>query len=413
LTANASGGSGTYTYSGTSNPAGFNSTEANPTVNPTTTTVYSLTVNDGSNTVTGSVTVTVYPLPTVLVDSPEICASVGSATITATPGSAGSYQYTWSVPASAANPGNVASFNASVAGSYSVVITDANLCTGTGHGTLIINPNPTVSVNSPAICAGSGQATITATPSPAGTYTYNWTVPGGMTNPGNVSSFTTDVAGVYSVEITDGESCKATGTGTLTVHPVPTVTVSSVEICASEGVASISATPSPAGTYTYVWTVPAGVTNPGNVSGFNTAIDGTYSVTITNNNGCTASGSGTVTINANPTVTVNSPVICASIGSTTITASPMPASGTYHYTWTVPSGALNPGDVASFTASVPGTYSVSIYDGKNCTASASGTLTIHANPIVTVNSPSLCPDGSTAEIKATPSPASGSIHTRG
>ncbi len=408
LTANASGGSGTYTYSWTSNPAGFTSTEANPTVNPTVTTMYSLTVNDGYTSATGAVTITVYPLPTVSVDSPEICASVGSATITATPGSAGSYQYTWSVPAGAANPGNVASFNASFAGNYSVVITDANLCKGTGSGTLTIHPNPTVTVNSPAICAGSGPATISATPSPTGTYSYSWTVPAGMTDPGNVSSFTTDVAGEYTVEITDGKSCKATSTGTLTVHPVPTVTVSSVEICASEGVASISAIPSPAGTYTYVWTVPAGVTNPGNVPGFNTAIDGTYSVTITNANVCTASGSGTVTINANPTVTVNSPVICASTGSATITASPMPASGTYHYTWTVPSGASNPGDVASFQASVPGIYTVSISDGKNCTASASGTLTIHANPTVTVNSPSICPDGSTAEMKATPSPASGS-----
>ncbi len=408
LTANASGGSGSYTYSWTSNPTGFNSTEANPTVNPSITTVYSLTVDDRSNSATGTVNITVYPIPTVSVDSPEICASVGSAPITATPGSAGSYQYTWSVPAGASNPGNVATFNASVAGDYSVVITDANNCTGTGNGTLSIHPNPTVTVNSPAICAGSGHATITATPSPAGTYTYDWTVPEGASDPGDVSSFTTNVAGIYTVEITDGKTCKTTGSGTLTVHPLPTVTVNSDEICASEGVASISATPSPAGTYTYVWTVPDGLTNPGNVSGFNTAIEGTYSVTITNSDGCTATGSGTLVINPNPTVTVNSPVICAIEGTDTITASPVPASGTYHYTWTFPTGASNPGDMPSFQASVPGTYTVSISDGKSCTASASGTLTINANPTVTVNSPSICPDGSTAEIKATPSPAVGS-----
>jgi len=78
----------------------------------------------------------------------------------------------------------------------------------------------------------------------------------------------------------------------------------------------------------------------------------------------------TLTINANPTVTVNSPVICASVGSATITATPSPA-GTYNYAWIVPIGVTNPGNVASFSASVAGTYSVVVTDANTCTGSGS------------------------------------------
>src|SRR5439155_25076699 len=57
----------------------------------------------------------------------------------------------------------------------------------------IINASPTVTVNSSTICEGE-TATVTASPGGAGTYTYVWTVPAGVPNPGNAASFTTIVA---------------------------------------------------------------------------------------------------------------------------------------------------------------------------------------------------------------------------
>ncbi|MEN9337428.1 MAG: hypothetical protein RLZZ500_2415, partial [Bacteroidota bacterium] len=84
--------------------------------------------------------------------------------------------------------------------------------------TIIVNPPLVVTVNNPTICAGSS-ATVTATPAIPGNYTYTWTVPAGFTDPGNVSTFTTSVAGTYTVVInqvtnfcnTDFESPVATG----------------------------------------------------------------------------------------------------------------------------------------------------------------------------------------------------------
>lgn len=242
--------------------------------------------------------------------------------------------------------------------------------------TLVINALPAVTVNSPVVCAGS-QATVTATPTPAGTYSYAWTVPVGATNPGDVASFTTTHAGVYSVIITNiTTGCSsASASGTVTINALPTVTVNSPTVCQGTN-AIVTATPTPSGTYTYVWTVPSG-TNPGNVDHFTATVSGNYGVTITNTTtGCTsASATSAVTINANPSVSVSGDTVCQG-ALATISASATP-SGTYNYVWTVPSGT-NPGNVASFTTAIAGTYSVIATNATTgCSSSSqSGVATI-------------------------------------
>lgn len=78
LSALPSGGSGTYTYSWSSNPGGFTSGVQNPVVIPTVTTIYTVDVSDGNQTISGSVTVTVNPLPEItLGDWPDYMCNVG------------------------------------------------------------------------------------------------------------------------------------------------------------------------------------------------------------------------------------------------------------------------------------------------------------------------------------------------
>jgi gliding motility-associated-like protein len=176
-------------------------------------------------------------LPTVSVNSPSIC-SGASATVTASPETAGTYSYAWTVPSGVTNPGNVVSFSTTVAGTYSVIITDtATSCPSANtSGTVTENALPTVSVNSPSTCAGAS-ATVTATAGTAETYIYAWTVPSGATNPGNVTSFTTTIAGTYSVIITNtATSCPSTSTlGSVTVNATPEVFGSgTTTICSGE-----------------------------------------------------------------------------------------------------------------------------------------------------------------------------------
>ena len=103
LNASASGGSGTYTYSWTSTPAGFTSALQNPVVSPTATTQYFVTVGDGSGTAQGNVTVTVSAVPLTATASalPSVVCAGQSAQLNVFPaGGNGTYTYSWSsVPA--------------------------------------------------------------------------------------------------------------------------------------------------------------------------------------------------------------------------------------------------------------------------------------------------------------------------
>jgi len=78
-------------------------------------------------------------------------------------------------------------------------------CALTTTLTIIVNPILGVTVNSPTVCSGLS-TTVRATPSLPGTYTYAWTVPAGVANPGNVASFNTTVSGAYSVVITQANT---------------------------------------------------------------------------------------------------------------------------------------------------------------------------------------------------------------
>ncbi len=121
LNAGASGGSGSYNYTWTSNPAGFNSSLANPTANPFVNTTYNVAVFDGVSTVNSQVSVNVNSLPatpTISASGPTTFCPGGSVTLTSSSGTT----YLWS------NGATTASINVTTAGSYSVRVTNSAGC---------------------------------------------------------------------------------------------------------------------------------------------------------------------------------------------------------------------------------------------------------------------------------------------
>ena len=116
-----------------------------------------------------SIQIVVNPNPTVTVNSPEKCASDPAVTVTATPGSgaASDYNYVWTFPAAFSDPGNVSSFTTSIAGPYSVVITNKTTeCSSpSGGGTVTVNPNPAqpgVNLTQPTCGNSNGTVTVTS-----------------------------------------------------------------------------------------------------------------------------------------------------------------------------------------------------------------------------------------------------------
>ena len=378
LTATPAGGTGSKTFA-------WSTGATTSTISTSTAGTYSVTVTDTKGcTGSGTGTLTVNPNPTVSVPNAEVCASAVPGTLTATPsGGTGSKTFAWSTGAT------TSTISSSTTATFSVTVTDTKGCTGSGSGTLTVNPNPTVSVNNPSSCSGTA-ATLTATPAGGtGSKTFAWS--SGETT----STISTSTAGTYSVTVTDTKGCTGSGTGTLSTNPNLTVGVNSPEVCASTLPATLTATPS-SGTpnFTYSWSTGATTSTIG------ASTAGTYSVTVTDSKGCTGSSTGTLTVNPNPTVTVNSPEVCASTLPATLTATPAGGTGAAGFAWST--GATT----STISTSTGGTYSVTVTDTKGCTGSGSGTLTVDPNPTVSVNSPSVC-GGVAATLTATPASGTG------
>ena len=90
---------------------------------------------------------------------------------------------------------------------------------------IVVNPNPTATVNSPTMCASDPAVNVTATPGSgiATDYNYSWSVPPGAPAPGNVPNFTANVAGNYTVVITNKTTgcSSAAAQGTVIVNANP------------------------------------------------------------------------------------------------------------------------------------------------------------------------------------------------
>jgi hypothetical protein len=181
------------TYSWTSDPSGFISTLANPTVSPSVTTTYTVTetITATGCTNSHSVTVTTKPIPAAIVGADRnLClgsyTTLGAAAI---PGNT----YSWtSLPvfmtSTEANP-TVAPLVTAV---YTLVETiTATGCTNTHSVTVIVYPSLQVSVaitaDASTVCLGT-YVTLTAVPTNGGTNpTYQWKI-NSLTIPGATNS---------------------------------------------------------------------------------------------------------------------------------------------------------------------------------------------------------------------------------
>lgn len=212
---------------------------------------------------------------------------------------------------------------------FSVSVTDANGCVGTGSTSQMSVSNiPAITATAAAnkLCPGQN-ITLTAkvTGTTTGPYTYTWTpssnsdvTPATETNSGTTrtatATSTTSGNYLFGLAVSDANNCTATAqTATLAFLDAPSVTVdaSNYSICANP-VTTINLTATPTGgqgTYTgYAW-VGSGVTTASTTVTSNTAkptVSGVYTVTVTDGNGCTGTGSSpTVTVDAATPVVVS------------------------------------------------------------------------------------------------------------
>jgi gliding motility-associated-like protein len=140
-------------------------------------------------------------IPTITANGPTTFCSGGSITLTSSAGST----YLWSNGATTPN------INVTISGSYIVKVTNANGCLSdkSAAAAIVVNTLPvaTASNNGP-VCSGS---VLSLSGGPAGMTTYYWTGPGDFSsllqNPSISDSATSDMAGAYTLEVTNNNGC--------------------------------------------------------------------------------------------------------------------------------------------------------------------------------------------------------------
>jgi gliding motility-associated-like protein len=383
LTVTPAGGTPAYTY--TWSPGGGNSSTASALAGGT----YTVTIKDANLCVTTvAATVATTATPTLVVNSSTVCAGT-SATLTAN----GATTYNWS-PATglSATTGASVTANPTVTTIYTVT-GSAGTCSSTATSTVTVNAVPTATATGTAlVCTGQTinlGVTTTAT-------TFSWSGPNSFTsnvqNP-TIAGSTAANTGVYTVTVT-ANGCTAVSTISVTVTNSTTVAVTPAGPFCS-GNLPVNLTASVAGG---IWS-GTGITNAANGT-FNpaTAGAGTYTITYTIGGSCGSADSTVITVNPGPTATANANTTFACVGQAinfgvTTTATT--------FTWSGPGGfnsnLQNP-SIASATLANSGTYTVNV-----STAGCSGTdtinVTIVANPVLAVNSATLC-SGTTATLTA-------------
>ena len=367
LTATSSVPGGTFTW----NPGAAATNSI--TVNPITTTSYTVNYSTpaGCSATAVTSTVTVNPTPSITVNSATICYGQTS-TLTATPTVPGG-TYTWS------NGGSTQSINVnpSTTTTYTVnYSTGAGCAAPVASGTVTVNPTPTITATSATICSGQSVTLNASTNTQGGTFTWN---PGGII--GSTLTVSPPNTTAYTLSYVSGAGCVSNNaTGTVTVNPVAVVTVNSDTICDGNST-TLTATPSvPGGTFL----CNNGATTPSITVSPNTTT--TYTVDYTSAAGCSsAQAIGVVTVNPSPVVTVNNATICSGQTANLTAVSSLPLGV---FTWnpgglTSPSVQVSPGQTTSYT--------VTFNSNLNCpSAPATAIVTVNPTPTVTIVDDTIC-----------------------
>ncbi|MFA1773773.1 T9SS type A sorting domain-containing protein [Rufibacter glacialis] len=293
-------------------------------------------------------------------ECPRLCVGSGRITLSGGEPAGGTYFV---------NGVEATTFNPESPGDYELVYryTDRDTgCRGEARCTIRVVDRPRVTLREcPRVCVGSGRITLSGGEPAGGTY---------FVNGEEATTFNPEAPGNYELvyRYTDRETgCRGEARCTIVVNERPRVTLRECpRVCVGSGRITLSGGEPAGGTY---------FVNGQEATTFNPENPGEYELIYRytdRDTGCRGEARCTIRVYENPRVRVEtSPSYCVrNVATVRITATASGGSGSgYTFDWTVPAGAMDPGNVASFDATVPGTYSVVVTDDRRCTGFGSVT----------------------------------------
>lgn len=380
------------------------------TPNATGTFNYSIPLTGGCGTVIATGTITVNPDNTVSTPSasPTVCVNlpitpitfsttgatgIGAATglptgvvanfagntitISGTPTATGIFNY--SIPLT----GGCGTVNAS----GTITVISANTVNGPFNVSLCMNTLMTNIIHNTTGATGIGSATGLPTGVTANFAGNTITISGTPTTAGTFN---------YIIPLTGG--CGTVdATGTITVYPQPTaIAASNSPICEGQ---DIQLNGGPNAMTTYNWTGPNAFTSNqqnATINNATTAMNGIYTITVTDANNCSHFATVNVVVNTQPTATANSNSPVCEGQAINLTANNFSGAT---YSWSGPNAfssslqnlVINPASISN-----GGNYTLTVSVGS-CTATSNTSVVVHPTPTITlVNSNDTCSFGSGA-----------------
>jgi len=371
-----------FSYTWNTSPIQYTQTATNQLAG-----TYTVSITDSngcSSTVSGTISGITGPTITGVVKN-ETCAGYSNGSITTSVTNAiQPISYIWSTNDTAPNLINISG------GIYSVTITDSAGCKNTNTFTVLSDPIITLITSGTNTHCGNSDGTVNVNPSGGnGNYFYSWDTP----NSALTQSVSNLPAGTYNVTVTDG-GCSATSIVTISNISGPSVTIKNVinEVCNNgKGGATAVATGGTPG-YHYDWD-----SSPEQYdSTLQNVHQGTYTVIVTDANGCTATNKVTITNSSPQTVSIDSikPANCGFHNGSiyiSVTGGTLP----YKYYWS------NSQTTQNATGLITGSYTVTVADSNNCTATINATVPQLPGPTASaIGLPDICSQSKGSVIAA-------------
>ncbi len=345
---------------------------------------YGVTVTDANGcTESSSVNITAPPPISIDLDAGEpICngASNGSITVDISGGTA-PFDIDWNNGATTATIGDLA------AGSYTVTVTDINGCSATATTSITEHSAINISVTSDlVVCSGNTGSAAAQVSGGTPPYSYAWS------NGATTSSVTGLAEGNHSLTVTDANSCSVTEVITINAAADLEITLTGQDAdCYAATTGSItSAVSGGKAPYSYAWSNGATTADLENLTA------GSYSVTLTDDNGCTVTVTEVIDEPAElKSGIIGSALLCFGDSDGFATVNPTGGTAPYSVLWST--GAIT----NTITGLAAGVYSVTITDVNNCSMTAS--LTLNDPDLLTGSttvSAVLCAGEATGEITA-------------
>ncbi|MFQ3576298.1 MAG: hypothetical protein SNJ77_07680, partial [Cytophagales bacterium] len=343
-------------------------------------------IQDGCTSTLTTNSITVNPLPLVSIDPiSSLCVNSLSVTLTASP-LGGTFS-------GAGVSGNQFTPSAAGVGNHIITytFTDGNGCTNSSSTSVTVNPLPIIVFNNPgaSFCLNSPIVNLVASPI-GGTFSGNG-VSGNSFNPSTAGVGTH----ILTYTFTDGNNCTNSATRTVTVNPLPVVSIDNTNTAFCINSPEVTLIGNPTG----------GIFSGNGVSGntFDPSVAGAGShsitYTFTDANNCTNSTSVNFTVNPIPVINFTNPGTTFCLNNPLVSLSATPVGGVFSGNGIV-GNQFNPAvaGVGSHTL----TYTFS--DGNGCTNSAERIVEVLPLPVVVIDNPptSFCINSPIVNLSASP-----------